>query len=215
MGCRPSHPAQSGNKKILGGKFWYQTGTVTNFKKYSLRPNKHCRHFGKLPLTEEGFLQLCSLGVGRGFENRQFCNTTNVHNEGLERVTYLPKPKQTARCWHWEYPYLVQETPSFPPCPRLTILLHKFSMVTGHSALGDSASSWFFGSAQQGAAGNALICRFNFLRAATASLHLWKRRQTDHMNWLFCRPDRLLVLALQTGGGSRTPCRSQSAQRTV
>jgi len=72
-------------------------------------------------------------------------------------VTYLPKINQTANCCHQKYPYLVQETPSFPPFPRFTILLHKFSMVIGHSALGDSAFSLFFGSGHQGAAGNALI----------------------------------------------------------
>lgn len=44
---------------------------------------------------------------------------------------------------------------------------------------------------------------------------LEENRQTNDMNQLFCRPDRFLVLALQTGGGSRTSCRSQSALGTA
>lgn len=91
----------------------------------------------------------------------------------MEEENLLSKT-QIAICCH-KYPYLVQETPSFPPFPMFTILLHKFSMVIGHSALGDRAFSLFFGSIQHGAAGNAFIWRFSFVRAATASLHLQKR----------------------------------------
>lgn len=87
-----------------------------------------------------------------------------------------------------KYPYLVQEIPSFPPFPRFTSLLHKFSMAIGHSALGDRAFSLFLGSVQQGAAGNALIWRFSFVRAATACLHLEKRK--NKVPLMNCSPSR-------------------------